>query len=182
MRWACATNEGDVEFLQEKFINILFHIQDKHEWAGHNKFTKRAHQKLTKKHMKVKEWISLKSDAFEALQAIILCKNLSKDSARLIQFFHTVVLEVYHALYNKWAPKQQHFSCVRMLTRSQLVVMDFNENIFWEQASTGQGGKRFNVTFSKVTKQWSAKPIKDKRDPWYLHQMVKETMNYLTLA
>ena len=55
-----------------------------------------------------------------------------------------------------------------MLTRSQL-VMDFNENIFLEQATTGQGGKHFNVTFSKVTKQWSAKPIKDKKDPWYLH-------------
>ena len=68
-----------------------------------------------------------------------------------------------------------------MLTRSQL-VMDFNENIFLEQATTGQGGKHLNVTFSKVTKQWSAKPIKDKKDPWYLHQMVKETINYVTIA
>ena len=180
--WACATSEGDVELLQGKCINILFHIQDKHEWVGHNKFTKSAHQKLTKKHIKIKEWISLKSGAFEALQAIILCKNLLKDSARLTQFCHTAVLEVDHALYNKWTPKQQHFSYVRMLTRSQLAVMDFNENIFWEQATTGEGGKCFNVTFSKVTKQWSAKPIKDKKDPWYLDQMVKETINYLTMT
>ena len=38
--WACATSEGDVELLREKWISILFHIQDKHEWTGQNKFTK----------------------------------------------------------------------------------------------------------------------------------------------
>ena len=29
--WACATSEDDVELLREKWISILFHIQDKHE-------------------------------------------------------------------------------------------------------------------------------------------------------
>ena len=63
-----------------------------------------------------------------------------------------------------------------MLTRSQLAVMDFNEGISLEQATTGQGDKRFNVTFSKVTKKWSAKPIQEKKALWYLHGMVKETI------
>ena len=67
--------------------------------------TKCAHQKLTKKQIKAKEWISLKSDAFEALQFIVLCKNTFKDLACLTQFCHTGVLEVYHAFYNKWAAK-----------------------------------------------------------------------------
>ena len=171
MWWTCATSEGDVELLRQKWISILFHIQDKHEWKGHNKFTKCTHQKLTKKQIKVKEWISTKSDAFEALQSIVLCKNTLKDLVHLTQFCHTRVLEVYHAVYNKWTPKQQHFSYVGMLTRSQLAVMEFNKGISLEQATTGQGDKRFNVTFSKVTKQWSAKPIKEKRDLGYLHRM-----------
>ena len=34
-----------------------------------------------------------------------------------------------------------------MLTRSQLAVMDFNEGISLEKATTGQEDKRFNVTF-----------------------------------
>ena len=63
-----------------------------------------------------------------------------------------------------------------MLTRSQLVTMDFNEGISLEQAMTGKGNKVFNIIFSKVTKQWSAKPIKGKKDLGYLHQMVKETI------
>ena len=85
-------------------------------------------------------------------------------------------MEVYHALYHKWAPKRQHFCYVGLLTRSQLAVMDFNEGISLEQTITAQGDKRFNVTFSKVTKQWSAKPIKEKKDLGYLHRMVKETI------
>ena len=123
----------------------------------------------------MKEWISPKSDAFESLQSIVLCKNTSKDLAQLAQFCHTEVLEVYHALYNKWAPKW-YCSYVGMLTRSQLAVMDFNEGISLEQATTGQGDKHFNVTFSKVTKKWSAKPIQEKKALWYSHGMVNETI------
>ena len=58
--WACVTSEGDVELLAEKWISILFHIQNNHEWTSHNKFTKCANQKL-KKQIKAKEWISPKS-------------------------------------------------------------------------------------------------------------------------
>ena len=54
--------------------------------------------------------------------------------------------------------------------------MDFNKRISLEQATTGQGDKRFNVTFSKVTKQWSAQAIKEKKDLRYLHWIVKETI------
>ena len=84
------------------------------------------------------------SDTFEALQSIVLCENTLKDLGHLIQFCHTGVLEVYHALYDKWAPKRQHYSYGGMLTRSQLAVMDFNEGISLKQATTWQGDKRFN--------------------------------------
>ena len=116
--WTCATSEGMLSFYE------------RNEWTGHNKFTKRANQKLTKERIKAKEWISPKSDAFEALQSLVICKNTLKDLAHLTQFCHTEVLEVYHAFYNKWAPKRQHFSYAGMLIRSQLAVMDFNESIF----------------------------------------------------
>ena len=54
--------------------------------------------------------------------------------------------------------------------------MDFNEGIYLEQATTGQGDKSFNIIFSEVKKQWSAKPIKEKRDLGYWHRMAKETI------
>ena len=116
--WACATCDGDAELLREKWISVLFHIQNKHRWTGHSKFKKCAHPKLSKKEAKAKEWISPKSEAFEALQSIVLCKNTLSDLEHLTKFCHTGVLEVYHSLYNRWAPKGQHFSYAGMLARS----------------------------------------------------------------
>ena len=46
-----------------------------------------------------KEWISPKSETFEALQKIVLGKSVLKDLDYLTKFCHTGVLEV---LYNKW--------------------------------------------------------------------------------
>ena len=131
---------------------------------------------LTKKQAKAKEWISSNSETLQALQKIVLSKNILNDLTHLTKFCHTGVLEAYHSLYNKWAPKRQHFSYTGMITRSQLAVMDFNEGSKLEQATTRQGDKRYNINFSKITKNWSSKPIKEKKDQTYLHKMVKETI------
>ena len=129
---------------------------------------------LTKKQVKAKERLSPKSEAFEALQYIVLDKKVLEDLSCLTKFCLTVVLEIYHSVYNKWAPKRQPFSYLGMLARSQLAIMDFNEESNLEQATTEKGEKRYNVQFSKITKSWSSKPIKKEKDRSYLHRMVKE--------
>ena len=53
--------------------------------------------------------------------------------------------------------------------------MDFNEGSNLEHATTKKGEKRYNVQFSKITKNWSAKPVKKEKDIGYLHNMVKDT-------
>ena len=131
---------------------------------------------LTKKQVKAKERLSPKSEAFEALQYIVLDKKVLEDLSCLTKFCITGVLEIYHSLYNKWAPKRQPFSYLGMLARSQLAIMDFNEESNLEQATTEKGEKRYNVQFSKITKSWSSKPIKKEKDRSYLHRMVKETV------
>ena len=155
---------------------MLFHIRNKQTWTGNKKFRKCEHSRLPKKQVKAKESLSPISDAFEALQNIVLEKKTLDDLPYLAKFCHTGVLEVYHSLYIKWAPKRQHFSYAGMLTRSQLAIMDFNEGSNLEQATTEKGEKRFNVQFSKVTENWSSKPVKKEKNRSYLHQMIKETI------
>lgn len=53
--WACATCEGDSELLREKWISVLFHIQNKHRWTGCKKFKKCQHPRMTKKQIKAKK-------------------------------------------------------------------------------------------------------------------------------
>ena len=93
---------------------MLFHIQNKHRWTGHEKFEECVHLSLTKKKVKAKEWLSPKSEAFEALQNIVLDKKVLEDLSYLTKFCHTEVLEIYHSLNNKWVPKRQHFSYLGM--------------------------------------------------------------------
>lgn len=72
--------------------------------------------------------------------------------------------------------KRQHFSYAGMLARSQLAVMDFNQGSNLKQAKTKDGVGRFNVLSSKITKTWTAKPIKEEKDRTYLRSMVLETV------
>lgn len=130
-----------------------------------------------KRQIKSKEWLSPNSDAFLALQEIVTSKSVLKDLKHLTKFSHTGTLEIFHSLYSKWIPKSQHFSYLGMVMRSQLAVLDFNQGSDLEQAKTKTGEKKYNVGFSKITKTWSAKPIKTKKDTLYLKNMVKETID-----
>ena len=50
-----------------------------------------------------------------------------------------------------------------MVARTQLAAIDFNLGCNLEQAKTKEGEYRYNVTFSKMTQNWSAKPIKQEK-------------------
>ena len=52
-----------------------------------------------------KQWIDPTSEAFDALQRIVLDKNLLNDLKHLVCFSHTGELEIYPTLYNKSVPK-----------------------------------------------------------------------------
>ena len=51
-----------------------------------------------------------------------------------------------------------------MIACSQLAATGFNLCSESSQAETKSGVKRFSVTYSKATNNWSAKPIKEKKD------------------
>jgi hypothetical protein len=158
----------------------LFHIQNKHEWTGYSKFHKCEHPPFKKNPKRKKVWIKAESDAFKTLQDIVLSKSLLRDLKRLTNCSHTGTLEVYHALYNKWLPKRKHFSYQGMITKSQLAALGFNKGANLNQAQTADGEKRYNVCFSKITKTWSAKPVKEEKDKTYLHDMIERTVEVVS--
>ena len=162
--WACATSRGDEELLREKWLIVLFHVQNIHQWRTSKQFLKCEHRRLTKKEVKAKEWLTADSEAFKALQSIVTHKNILNDLKYLTRFLHTGILEIYHALYNKWVPKRQHFSYLGMVTRSQLAIMHFNKGSELEYATTKAGEKRYNVFFSKITNSFGHRsPLKEKK-------------------
>ena len=96
------------------------------------------------------------SDAFKALQSIVLDKHALGDLKYLTKFLtkfsDTGILEIFHALLKKWILKIQHFSQLRMVTRSQLAIMEFNSGSDVPQAKTkgGQGKYNFGLNVGQV--------------------------------
>ena len=50
-----------------------------------------------------------------------------------------------------------------MVAQSQLAAIDFNQIQNLEQVKTKDGLSHANVCFSKVTKTWAVKPIKEEK-------------------
>ena len=69
--WACATSQDNEQLLREKWVRVLFHVQNKHSWTTGDLFSKCEHPELTKKQIKSEEWFSPNSDAFMVLQDIV---------------------------------------------------------------------------------------------------------------
>ena len=118
--------------------------------------------------------MNLTSDAFKALQSIVLDKHVLGDLNYLTKFSHTGIREIFHAFYNKWIPKSLHLSRLGMVTRSQLVVMDFNSGSDLPQAKTKSGQGKY-----KIIKQWSSKPMKVKKDETHYFEMIDRTVKVI---
>ena len=105
------------------------------------------------------------------MQRIVLDKNLLNDLKHLVCFSHTGELEIYHASYNKWVPKSLDLSFLGMVCRSQLAALDFNLGANLELSG------RENLSFSKITKTWSTKPIKVNKDKNKFARMIKRVVS-----
>ena len=134
-----------------------------------------CHAPLSTEKQRKKNWLSPTSESFKALQDIVFSNSILKDLSSLTKFSHTGTLEVYHSLYNRWLPKSIHFSFHGMIARTQLAILDFNSGSNLNQATTKEGKKRYNTSFSKMTATWSAKPIKEKKSDGVFQKLIFRT-------
>ena len=134
-----------------------------------------CHASLPTEKQRKKNWLSPTSESFKALQDIVFSNSILKDLSSLTKFSHTGTLEVYHSLYNRWLPKSIHFSFHGMIARTQLAILDFNSGSNLNQATTKEGKKRYNTSFSKMTATWSAKPIKEKKSDEVFQKLIFRT-------
>ena len=148
--WTAQSCDGNSELLKEKWLSILHHITDVHPWTTANLFLECDHPCLSSDDRASKRWLTSGSPAYAALQSVILVTRLLKDIAKLSDFCHTGILEVYHSVLTKYCPKRQHFSYRGMVAQTQLAALDHNHNTERNQATTATGKeKRYKLVFQK---------------------------------
>ncbi|KAK7879777.1 hypothetical protein WMY93_033556 [Mugilogobius chulae] len=131
--WSAQTCEGDAVLLKEKWISVIHHITNRHDWPGNRHYHQCAHQPLDEETQRSKLWLKPGSEAHNALVKIVMDKRLLKDLEHLTKCVHTTTLEVYHSMYLKYLPKRTHFGYDVMLHGSMLAALDHNHNVNREQ-------------------------------------------------
>ena len=174
--WCCATCKGDYDLLRDKWLSVLHHIANIHQWGHSEIFTRCEHEQLTTEDVKSTPWLKEGSPPHNALKEIVTAKKLLGDLRLMTNFAHTGSLEVYHSMLTKYCPKRQHFSYEGMQARTMLAMLDHNNNTGREQATTSSGTERFKYEWSKISKTWVVKPISVGKDYTYLVRLLERVV------
>ena len=104
--WKYITNDL-MPFCREKWLSILHHIVNIHQWEHNEKFHKCSHP--ARSNTERTHYLRPDSPAYLALRVVIMDKNLLKCLPMLTKFCHTGLLEAYHSMVLKYCPKNRHF-------------------------------------------------------------------------
>ena len=130
-----------------------------HHWDGCQTFYECAHPPTPPKTERRKRWLCIGSTVHDALKEVVWNKSLLKDIEMLAGFIHTGVLEMYHGLMaKKYCHKLQHYSYHGMRARTQLAILDHNQNAGRSQDQTKDGSLKHKFACPKGTGGWVAKP------------------------
>ncbi|XP_051543374.1 uncharacterized protein LOC127434585 [Myxocyprinus asiaticus] len=155
--YSCATCGGDPDDLTQKWKSILYHICGEHSWIEDGRQCRCLHNDLSPDQQRRKRWLEKESRAFHTLKTLVLDKGLLKDLRQMALFKHTSKLELFHSLLVKYCQKNLHFHNSSMVARTQLAILDYNENAHCQQATTTSGVPRYNGVFPEHSKEWVAK-------------------------
>lgn len=133
--WSATTCEGNSVLLKEKWLSVIHHVTNRHDWPGNQFYHKCAHQPYTQEVSRKKKWLIPGSAAHNALVGVVKDKRLLKDIEHLTKCVHTTLLEVYHSMYLKYLPKQMHFTHDAMSKGTMLAALDHNRNVNRPQVS-----------------------------------------------
>ena len=159
--------------LKEKWLSLLFHISNFHEFPENTIFKRCEHGDIDR------QWLEPTSAPYIALKKIVTEKLFLSDMQYFMDFLHTGNLEVFHSLLLKYVPKRLHFSFYGMIARTQMAV-HFNEAMKCQQALTKDRVPRCKLQYSKLSKTYVAKPIKTAPEKVYIEDLRSQVVQITT--
>ena len=95
--WSAQTCNGDAQLLMDKWVSIVHHISNVHEWVGNegSQFTKCVHLTLTSKEQRSKKWMRSGRVVHRTLTNVVNDRTLLKDIKKLTGLHHTGSLKSF---------------------------------------------------------------------------------------
>ena len=106
--WCSATCQRNTTLLKDKYLSLLQHITNRHNWSCMAILRGCEYEPLTAEQKK-KKWLKQGSPAFESLRKVFEEKKRLSDLSKLTHFCHTGALENLHSLMTMMCPKRSHF-------------------------------------------------------------------------
>ena len=75
--------------LKEKWLSILQHIVDQHEWVTSTLFTRCGHDQLTDNEKNSREWLKPDSEAHNVIVKVVRKNKLLNDMDKMTLFKYT---------------------------------------------------------------------------------------------
>lgn len=92
--WSAQTCEGDSQVLIEKWVSVIHHVTNRHDWPGNRFYHECAHEPLDALTQMNKLWLKPGSESHNALVNVVKDKRLLKDLTHMTKCIHTTTLEV----------------------------------------------------------------------------------------
>ena len=134
--WSSATFQENHVIIGEKWLSVLQHVANKHEWEGDQNFHSCEHGPLGHFFIFSSSGLAEGSPAHNALKDIVNDETILKDLPYLTKFCHSGELEVFHSLCLTRIGFCYHGKCAR--TRLA-VMMDHNSGLNRKQSRTKDG-------------------------------------------
>ncbi|XP_066429207.1 uncharacterized protein [Eleutherodactylus coqui] len=133
--WWCASNcTGKPDVLVQKWNSLLHHVVNTHSWESEKGYEQCQHDPIPDTVGQRRKWLSKGGKAHKSLKTIVLNRKLQRDLRRVSNFCNGAELEVYHWATSKYRPKRDPLFIEDLVARTQLAILDHNNNVKCVQA------------------------------------------------
>jgi hypothetical protein len=114
--WSIQTCNGNGQELRERFLSVIHHVVNRHQFTGNTFYLTCDHEEYSRKEQDERQWLKMGGKAHSALKSVILKPQFTKDIAKMNESIFTTYLEVFHSLKIRYVPKSTFFEKDKMVS------------------------------------------------------------------
>ncbi|XP_056413509.1 uncharacterized protein LOC130356268 [Hyla sarda] len=184
--WCASTCEEKPEVLVQKWNSLLYHVVNTHSWQAGRGYEHCQHDHIPEAVCKCRKWLSKGGKAYASLKTIVLNKKLQQDLRHVSNFCNSAELEVYHGAMSKFRPKSDPFFIEDLVARTQLAMLDHNNNVYRVQAVVRHATKicdplftpRFYNVGNSARKQCFQRALYEAGNHEFLFAIMREVIEF----
>lgn len=124
--------------------------------------------------------LSVRSDAFRVLKAIVFDERLLKDMCLCADYLHTSEVEAFNSLRLKYLPKRTAFTYESMVLASMIASMDHNYHLRRSYSFKADGTPMVHRKYNPRTKREFVALVKDKKNFPHLQSILALVRKFAT--